>query len=205
MKEDKKKILEILKATTKKKSKFENLVLNLALQKVNSDRFEYDGQAVYTSDMTTLIYCLTNPIELLIPEGVKIVGRMALTQHSKLQKLTLPESLEKIEREAFADCDALEAVTIPASVKGIYGFAFAECDALREVVFEGVPEHIGRRTFIGCENLHIIRVPKGSADFFRKELHIIDDPDVLVIENEPTTEKVEKKEETEQKAEKEEK
>ena len=45
MKEEKKAILELLKASTKKKSKFENLVLNLALQKVNSDKFEFDGKA----------------------------------------------------------------------------------------------------------------------------------------------------------------
>lgn len=184
MKEDKKKILDLLKTASKKKSKFENLVLNLALQKVNSDRFEYDGKAVYTSDMTTLIYSLADETEFIIPEGVKTIGRMALTQHQKLQKIKFASTVEKIERDAFSDCDALETVTIPATVKGIYGFAFAECDNLREVIFEGVPEHLGRRTFLGSENLHVIRVPKGSADFFRQKLHLVDDPDVLVVERE---------------------
>lgn len=39
MKESKKAILEILKKNPKKESKFDNLVLNLALQKVGSDSF----------------------------------------------------------------------------------------------------------------------------------------------------------------------
>lgn len=181
MKKEKKAILDLLKASAKK-SKFENLVLNLALQKVNSDRYEYDGRAVYTADMTTLIYQLTDEPQLVIPEGVLTIGRMAVTQHDKLAKVTLPESLQRIERDAFAECDALTEITIPKSVKGVFGFSFAECDALKEVTFEGVPEHLGRRTFSGCENLHTLRVPMGSADYFRKELHIVDDPDVLVIE-----------------------
>ena len=44
MKENKKAILEILKKKSKKDGKFENLVLNLALQKIDSDNFEFDGE-----------------------------------------------------------------------------------------------------------------------------------------------------------------
>ena len=50
MKENKKAILEILKKKSKKDGKFENLVLNLALQKIDSDNFEFDGGAGYTDD-----------------------------------------------------------------------------------------------------------------------------------------------------------
>ena len=189
MKEEKKAILELLKASTKKKSKFENLVLNLALQKVNSDNFEFDGKAVYTADMDTLIYYLLNEEEFTIPDGVKTIGRMAFTQHDQLKKVSIPASVTKIERDSFSECSNLESITIPASVKGVYGFSFAECDKLKEVVFKGLPEHLGRRTFIGCENLRILNVPIGTAEKFKKELHIVDDPDLLVIEREPETKK----------------
>ena len=47
MKENKKAILEILKKKSKKDGKFENLVLNLALQKIDSDNFEFDGGSLY--------------------------------------------------------------------------------------------------------------------------------------------------------------
>ena len=46
MKENKKAILDILKKKSKKDGKFENLVLNLALQKIDSDNFEFDGEEI---------------------------------------------------------------------------------------------------------------------------------------------------------------
>ena len=159
------------------------------MQKVNSDKFEFDGKAVYTADMDTLIYYLLNEEEFTIPDGVKTIGRMAFTQHDQLKKVSIPASVTKIERDSFSECSNLESITIPASVKGVYGFSFAECDKLKEVVFKGLPEHLGRRTFIGCENLRILNVPIGTAEKFKKELHIVDDPDLLVIEREPETKK----------------
>ena len=59
MKENKKAILDILKKKSKKDGKFENLVLNLALQKIDSDSFEFDGDAVYTNDKKRLVYCMS--------------------------------------------------------------------------------------------------------------------------------------------------
>lgn len=44
MKETKKEILEILKKQSKKPIKYENLVVNLALQKLNTDKFEFRRQ-----------------------------------------------------------------------------------------------------------------------------------------------------------------
>ena len=64
MKENKKAILEILKKSSKKDGKFENLVLNLALQKIDSDSFEYDGEAVYTNDKKRLVYCMSQETKI---------------------------------------------------------------------------------------------------------------------------------------------
>lgn len=69
MKENKKAILEILKKNSKKDGKFENLVLNLALQKIDSDSFEFDGDAVYTNDKKRLVYCMSQEASFTIPEG----------------------------------------------------------------------------------------------------------------------------------------
>lgn len=189
MKENKKEILEILKKQSKKPRKYENLVVNLALQKLNTDKFEFDGKMVFNADKTILIYVVANDEAITVPDTVKVIGQMAFMQHQKLKEITIPTSVEKIEKEAFAECDNLAKVVIPASVKGVYGFAFSECDRLKEVVFEGVPEHLGKNSFIGCEQLHTFRVPNGSAQVFRKALHIIDDPDILVIEKDDPIEK----------------
>ena len=209
MKENKKAILEFLKKSSKKDGKFENLVLNLALQKIDSDSFEYDGNAVYTNDKKRLVYCMSQETSFTIPEGVEIIGEMAFRGKKALKNVIIANSVKEIEHDAFYDCDELDNVYVPAGVKVVKSYAFAECDKLKKITFAGTPEKVGRHTFDDCDQLHDIIVPAGSSKFFRKELHFIDgDTDYLVLEKaekkaEMTDKKAEKKAEmTDKKAEK---
>lgn len=184
MKENKKAILEILKKSSKKDGKFENLVLNLALQKIDSDSFEYDGEAVYTNDKKRLVYCMSQETSFTIPEGVEVIGEMAFRGKKALKNVIIANSVKEIEHDAFYDCDELDNVYVPAGVKVVRSYAFAECDKLKKVTFAGTPEKVGRHTFDDCDQLHDIIVPAGSSKFFRKELHFIDgDTDYLVLED----------------------
>ena len=184
MKENKKAILEILKKNSKKDGKFENLVLNLALQKIDSDSFEYDGNAVYTNDKKRLVYCMSQETSFTIPEGVEIIGEMAFRGKKALKTVIIANSVKEIEHDAFYDCDELDNVYVPAGVKVVRSYAFAECDNLKKVTFAGTPEKVGRHTFDDCDQLHDIIVPVGSSKFFRKELHFIEgDTDYLVLED----------------------
>ena len=201
MKENKKAILEILKKSSKKDGKFENLVLNLALQKIDSDSFEFDGDAVYTNDKKRLVYCMSQETSFTIPEGVEIIGEMAFRGKKALKNIIIANSVKEIERDAFYDCDELDNVYVPASVKIVRSYAFAECDKLKKVTFAGTPEKVGRHTFDDCNQLHDSIVPAGSSKFFRKELHFINgDTDYLVLEKaEKKVEIPEKKAETSEK------
>ena len=184
MKENKKAILEILKKSSKKDGKFENLVLNLALQKIDSDSFEYDGNAVYTNNKKRLVYCMSQETSFTIPEGVEIIGEMAFRGKKALKNVIIANSVKEIEHDAFYDCDELDNVYVPAGVKVVRSYAFAECDKLKKVTFAGTPEKVGRHTFDDCDQLHDIIVPVGSSKFFRKELHFVDgDTDYLVLED----------------------
>ena len=184
MKENKKAILEILKKNSKKDGKFENLVLNLALQKIDSDSFEYDGNAVYTNDKKRLVYCMSRETSFTIPEGVEIIGEMAFRGKKALKNVIIANSVKEIEHDAFYDCDELDNVYVPAGVKVVRSYAFAECDNLKKVTFAGTPEKVGRHTFDDCDQLRDIIVPVGSSKFFRKELHFIEgDTDYLVLED----------------------
>ena len=215
MKENKKAILEILKKSSKKDGKFENLVLNLALQKIDSDSFEYDGDAVYTNDKKRLVYCMSQETSFTIPEGVEIIGEMAFRGKKALKNVIIANSVKEIEHDAFYDCDELDNVYVPAGVKVVKSYAFAECDKLKKVTFAGTPNKLSRHTFDDCDQLHDIIVPVGSSKFFRKELHFIDgDTDYLVLEDPKkkaeiagkkaeTSEKKDKKADSENKAKKE--
>ena len=184
MKENKKAILDILKKKSKKDGKFENLVLNLALQKIDSDSFEFDGDAVYTNDKKRLVYCMSQEASFTIPEGVEIIGEMAFRGKKTLKNVIIANSVKEIEHDAFYDCDELDNVYVPAGVKVVKSYAFAECDKLKKITFAGTPNKLSRHTFDDCDQLHDIIVPAGSSKFFRKELHFIDgDTDYLVLED----------------------
>ena len=184
MKENKKAILDILKKKSKKDGKFENLVLNLALQKIDSDSFEFDGDAVYTNDMKRLVYCMSQEASFTIPEGVEIIGEMAFRGKKTLKNIIIANSVKEIEHDAFYDCDELDNVYVPAGVKVVKSYAFAECDKLKKITFAGTPNKLSRHAFDDCDQLHDIIVPVGSSKFFRKELHFIDgDTDYLVLED----------------------
>lgn len=184
MKENKKAVLEILKKkASKKEGKFETLVLNLALQKIDSDNFEFDGDAVYSADKKRLVYCMSNEASFTIPEGVEIVGEMAFRGKKRLKNVIIASTVKEIEHDAFYDCDELDNVYLPAGVKEVKSYAFAECDKLKRITFAGVPSKLSRHTFDDCDQLHDIIVPAGSAKTFRKALHYIDgDTDFIVIE-----------------------
>lgn len=188
MKENKKAILEILKKKSSKKEgkkddKFESLVLNLALQKIDSDDFDYDGEAVYSTDKKRLIYCMSKEPTFTIPEGVTVIGEMAFRGKKQLKNVIIANSVKEIEHDAFYDCDELDNVYIPAGVKEVRGYAFAECDKLKKITFAGVPAKLSRHTFDDCDLLHDIIVPAGASKAFRKALHFFEgDTDFLVIE-----------------------
>ena len=183
MKENKKAILEILKKKSKKDGKFESLVLNLALQKIDSDSFEFDGDAVYTADKKRLVYCMSQAESFHIPEGVTTIGEMAFRGKKQLKNIIIANSVKEIEHDAFYDCGELETVYVPAGGKEVKSYAFAECDKLKKITFAGVPAKLSRHTFDDCDQLHDIIVPAGTSKTFRKALHFIDgDTDFLVLE-----------------------
>src|SRR5574344_1852825 len=185
MKENKKAILDILKKNTKKDSKFENLVLSLALQKIDSDSFEFDGNLFYTADRERIVYGMGNAESIAIPEGVKIIGEMAFQKKKKLKNVIFPSSLEEIEKDAFYDCDELDSIFIPVGVQSVCAYAFSECDKLKTVTFEGIPKHISRHIFDNCEDLHTLFIPHGTEKTFRKALHCKEDEtDFNIVEKE---------------------
>ncbi len=187
MKESKKNILKVLSGDGKKKNgKFDRMVLLLALQKIDSDQFEYDDEAVYTADRRCLVYCLSQKDSVTVPEGVEVIGEMAFRRKKNLKNVILPTGLQKISRDAFFDCDRLDAVYVPATVSEVGGYAFAECEALKTVTFAGKPKHLSRHAFEDSDSLSRVVVPAGMMEAFQKALHYdgVED-EYLIVEAQP--------------------
>lgn len=57
-----------------------------------------------------------NLTDVVIPEGVTSVGKLAFACCHELTNVVLPASLVSIKRQAFADCRSLSSITIPEGV-----------------------------------------------------------------------------------------
>ena len=147
MKANKKELLERIAKMSKKSGKLETAVLTLALQKLDSEDFAFDEDAVYNADRTQLVYSRGDREEVSVPASVQTIGEMAFARKKQLKKVVLPKGLKTIAREAFADCDALEEIVLPASVETVEPYAFSDCDRLKRVVFEGAPKKVSRKAF----------------------------------------------------------
>lgn len=171
MKESKKSILKALSADKKKASKFDKKVLLLALQKIDSEEFDLESEAVFTADKKMLVYCLSKKDNYSIPEGVEVIGEQAFCRKANLKNIIIPSTVKRISNDAFYNCDSLDNVYIPASVTDVNSYSFAECDNLKKVTFAGTPKHLSRHAFENCDELHNITIPKGSLKAFQKALH----------------------------------
>ena len=171
MKESKKAILKSLLKDGKKSTKFDLQVLSLALQKIEDDSFDFDGEAVYTDDRKRLVYCLSSKSSFTVPDSVETIGEMGFRRKKALKNVIIPSTVKVIEQDAFYDCDNLDNIFIPASVETVKGYAFADCDALKTVTFGGVPQHLSNHVFEECDDLHTIFIPEGTEKKFHKALH----------------------------------
>lgn len=77
------------------------------------------------------------PANLVIPEGVAIIGFKAFSGCTSLESVTIPDSVTEIGIWAFSDCKSLKSVTIPNSVKEIDSDTFGGCRRGIEVTYKG--------------------------------------------------------------------
>lgn len=86
-------------------------------------------------------------VDIVIPEGIKKIGKNAFLYNTNIKTVVLPDGVEIIGESAFSDCSSLEQINLPTSVKKIENFAFARCDKLRVIIIPSSVETIGAGAF----------------------------------------------------------
>ena len=110
-------------------------------------------------DKTVLTKYQGNEENVLVPDGITVIGPYAFKNCAHLRNVLLPDSLERIDFEAFFNCASLEQVSIPSKVKRIDVLAFSNCSSLKEVnLCDGINE-IGCGAFKNCISLKSISIP----------------------------------------------
>lgn len=111
----------------------------------------------------TLTACHGSEKEIVIPDGVEIIGLNAFEGNKLLTVVKIPNSVKKIGESSFKKCVNLASVGIPESVTEISSFAFYECKSLRSVVLPKGLRKIEWCVFDHCSNLSSIEIPEGVS------------------------------------------
>lgn len=113
----------------------------------------------YTSQDRVLVKYNGVSDNVVVPEGITIIGKEAFLGCSQLTRVMLPDSLIKIENYAFKKCIRLTGLILPNQVSTIGAFAFEDCQSLADICFPDNLSEIGMWAFKNCYSLQNISLP----------------------------------------------
>ena len=93
--------------------------------------------------------------EVVLPESIKYIDKMAFQECKKLTSITLSQSLEAIKEGAFVFCEKLKTIDIPNGIKRIEKSTFYTCQELENVHLPEGLEEIEESAFEACKKLDI--------------------------------------------------
>ncbi len=96
---------------------------------------------------------------LVIPDGVKKIGRYAFLNFDSMESLTIADSVETIGDFAFYDCTSLKRVDFGEGISQIGYGTFENCSEIENLSFPDGLESIGTKTFSGCRLITDLVLP----------------------------------------------
>ena len=103
---------------------------------------------VYSKDKTELLFAMGDINgKLVIPEGVKSIGRSAFEQIETISEVEFPKSLEIIGDSAFWGCSGIRSIIIPENVTSIGDLAFDSTNISRVYIESTKVNDIGFDAF----------------------------------------------------------
>ena len=94
-----------------------------------------------------------------IPNGVWTIRPSAFENCSGLTSITLPNSVTSIEARAFYNCSGLTSINIPSGLIVIEADAFSDCSGLTSITLPNSVKTIGACAFCDCSGLTSINIP----------------------------------------------
>lgn len=106
-----------------------------------------------------------NPLkEVVIPEGVKIVGYQVFQNCENLKSIQLPSTLEEIGDYAFEKCENLASISLGENITVIGDRAFNGCTSLKEIKLPKTLKSLNTRAFMDCTSLSEIEIPENVEE-----------------------------------------
>lgn len=101
----------------------------------------------------------TDMEEVILTEGISVVGNRAFAKCYRLHQAVLPVSIREIGDEAFAGCGNLKSISLPQMTERIGDRAFAGT-GLRTIIFPKSLYWIGQSALADCKTLDQISLPE---------------------------------------------
>lgn len=114
------------------------------------------------------------PARMEIPQQVDgypvyALGDWAFANQTELVDLVLPEGLEVVGWYAFSGCSKLNKLTLPQSLVELGGSVFKECTALKDLHLPSGLSRLGPHFSEGCLRLEKIQVHEDNENFMAVE------------------------------------
>lgn len=84
---------------------------------------------------------------VVLPQGIRRIGKNALAGQNNIKSITIPETVKKIDDDAFACCCSLESVILNEGLKQIGKSAFWGLSQLTELEIPSTVKKIGKGAF----------------------------------------------------------
>lgn len=106
-----------------------------------------------------------NSDNVVIPFGVRKIGKQAFLHQPKITSVFIPETCTDIEEEAFYECTNLRDINFPDSLRKIGEASFELCQSLRSISIPADVSDIPSSAFYNCTGLENIFVDKENKYF----------------------------------------
>lgn len=78
-----------------------------------------------------------NLISVVIPDGVKSIGKYSFSFCENLVDVQIPNTVKKIDDGAFSDCCGLYSIVLPNSLTYLGFDVFSDCEKLEKIYYKG--------------------------------------------------------------------
>ena len=113
-----------------------------------------------TDIYNSVFYGNTTVKEVILPEGIRTVGKNMFRGCTALVSVTIPDSVTEIGKYAFQNCQNLNEIVIPEGVEVIEAYSFSGCAKLTKVLLPAGITTIGESAFNGCSALSSLNLPE---------------------------------------------
>lgn len=131
-----------------------NPPVRVIIDKANQQLFSQDG-IICTHDGVAI--CSTvKPRNLVIPEGVKIIGPLTFNGNDRLVEVKFPSTLKVIEDNGLSQCENLKQIILPEGFEHIDVQALMDNINLNLVDLPSTIVSLGYEALRGCNNLRAL-------------------------------------------------